>query len=189
MAYLFEIQGKIVQPTIEVLLIEPFKTIWENNEKEQSLKLFAYLEFFNSKQKTNPYKGYSAELRQRRLIEDLRLTKAEIEDPLIIQANEKIEILQKEASVTYSLYTSALKAKDELENFFNTLNMQDVNLKTGAPIYKPKEITSSLLELEKVIASLSALGKKVEEELFDSVKIRADKVISDFANPSSLNKK
>ena len=54
-------------------------------------------------------------------------------------------------------------------------------------VLKPKDVTAAMLDLDKLVTSLDVLKKKVEEDTFETVKTRANKVISPFANPDSLN--
>ena len=54
------------------------------------------------------------------------------------------------------------------------------------PVYKPKELSLAMMDVDKLTASLAALKKKVEEELFDEVKIKGQKEVSPFADPNSL---
>lgn len=189
MAFLFTVENKSVRPHDETLRIPPYKEIWERDKsknKEYALEDFTYIEFMESLLKTNPYRGYSEEDRKYVLKTDIITRNDWVEDELIAQGRKKLKSFQKEASPTYTLYLSALTAKDQLEDFFKNLDMSEKNARTGVPIYKPKDITSALLDMDKVIASLSALKKKVEEELFEEVKIKGQKELSIFADPNSL---
>lgn len=190
MAFLFNVEGKLVNPTEEVLLISPFKEIWERDitpNKIRAKEEFAYIEFMTSFLKTNPYKGYSPEVRRQKIFEEVITNEDFYEDTLIKAGMKKMEEFQKEASPTYTLYSSALNAKYKLEDFLNTFDINERNPKTGMPIMKVKEITSALLDVDKVTTSLNSLKKKVEEELYESIKTRGQKEISPFANPESLN--
>ena len=190
MSYLFKIEDKIVQPTEEALLISPFKEIWERDKskgKEIALKEFAFIEFTVSLLASNPYKGYSESIRDTVVIEDLFKGEKWIPDSLIKQGQYKFEVFQKEGSQSYPLYKSSIKAKDNLVKFLESVDLTEKNFKTGMPIYKPKELTSALLDVDKVTASLDALRKKVEEELYESAKIKGQKEISVFAKIESLN--
>ena len=60
-------------------------------------------------------------------------------------------------------------------------------MKTGAPIYKPRDITAALQDLDKTIISLQSLEKKVEDDLFETAKIKGQKEVSIFADPNILN--
>lgn len=189
MAYLFKVEGKIVQPNTETLLISPFKEIWARDKskgKESALQEFTYIEFMTSMLKSNPYKGYATEVKAK-VVKEAVITQDNWEpDELIFKGMQYIFEIQKKGSPTYTLYMSALQAKDKLERFFRTVDLDERSPKTGFPIYKPKELSSAMLDVDKLTASLAALAKKVEEELFDDIKTRGSKEISPFADPSSL---
>ncbi|MGL4330780.1 MAG: hypothetical protein ACRCSD_09315, partial [Clostridium sp.] len=84
---------------------------------------------------------------------------------------------------TYNYYMSAKVAAEKMNSFFRNFDMSMVNLKTGMPIYKPKDITSSLMDTSRVIENLNNLREKVDQEIFEQVKNRGQKVISKFADP------
>lgn len=189
MAYLFKVEDKVVKPTDEALQIPPFKEIWERDKsknKEVALQEFTYIEFMTSALKTNPYKGYSEDKKEEVIRKDVIKEESWKPDELVLQGMVKIRQFQTEGSESYSLYLSAVAAKNKLQDFFNTFNMNKVNMKTGAPIYKPRDITSALQDLDRTIVSLQSLEKKVEEDLFESAKIMGQKEISAFADPSIL---
>ena len=98
-----------------------------------------------------------------------------------------IEEFQTNGSSTYSYYIAAKRAVENMKEFFESVDINERNEK-GAPIYKPRDITSALNDTEKVLANLKALEKKVEEELYESTKNRSDKKISPFADPKSLKR-
>jgi hypothetical protein len=190
MAYLFEVQNKTVIPTTETLLTEPYKTIWERDKtekKEIAIKEFSYVEFITSMKKSNPYRQYPEEKKHEVLFEALNFDKKWKPDKYIEQAIEKLRQLQKKGSSTYSYYMAAKSAAEKMKDFFEQVDLNERNFKTGLPIYKPKDLTSALNDTEKVLGNLKALEKKVEEELYDDSKTRSQKVIGYFANPESLN--
>ena len=53
-------------------------------------------------------------------------------------------------------------------------------------VLKPKDITTAIIDLEKVSLTFENLKKKVEEDMFETVKTRANKTISIFADPNSI---
>lgn len=191
MAYLFEVVNKIVVPTDEVLQVPPFKEIWERDKspkKEVAIQEFTYMEFMTSSLATNPYRGYSEDKKEAVVRREVIKEKNWKPDKLIEEGMEKIITLQTEGSSTYSLYMSAIKAKDKLESFFNNFDMEEKNERSGNPIYKPRDITIAIQDLDKTIMSLKSLEKKVEEDLFEVAKIRGQKKISEFANPDTINR-
>ena len=190
MAYLFRVEDRVVKPNDEVLQVPPFNEIWERDKspnKEIALQEFTFIEFMTSALKTNPYRGYSEDRKAEVIKRDIIRIEGWVPDILVLKGIEKVKEFQREGSESYSLYLSALVAKNKLQDFFNTFNMNKVNMKTGAPIYKPRDITAALQDLDKTIISLQSLEKKVEDDLFETAKIKGQKEDSIFADPNILN--
>ena len=139
-----------------------------------------------SQLKSNPYKGYSEKVREVKIKEDIIIDPTWQPDYLVEQAMKKIEEFQTEGSESYTLLASALRAKEKIENFFDTFELDETTDK-GAFKLKPKDVTGAMLDLDRVVTSINTLKKKVKEDTFEAVKTRANKVISPFANPDSLN--
>ncbi len=193
MAYLFEVTSKrTVYPIVEILLVSPFKEIWKRDKsvnKEQALSEFAYIEFTTSMLKTNPYRQYP-EKRKAEIIRNAVIGDLDWEpDPLMLEAISKIEEFQKYASTTYTYYLAAKIAAEHMQEFFKAVDLNKLNENTKNPLYKPRDLTSALNDTEKVLANLKALERKVEEELYDEMKTKSNKVISFFADPESLKKR
>lgn len=180
MAYLFIVENNVAKPTDEVLLIEPYKSIWERDKSKNKIKAlneFTFIEFMVSKKKSNPYKGYDEESRFEKLCELYLGGKKP--DNLIEQGMSDLDTFQKEASETYRYYESASKAAEKLQIFFNTFDITDVNEK-GQLLYKPRDITSALNDTTKVLQNLNSLKEKVEQELFDITRTKSNKEINYF---------
>jgi len=189
MSLLFTIENKVVKPSIECLLISPFKEIWErdtNPGKFIAADELAYVEFMTSVKKSNPYRGYTLEERKRRLNKDIMKHEQYEPDELVLKAMEAVVDFQMTASPTYNYYVSAKNAIYKIQKFFDTFDLNKVNPKTGLPVYKPKEITTTLADTEKVLHNFSTLEEKVNNEIFESVKIRGAKIVSVFANRDTL---
>jgi hypothetical protein len=189
MAHLFEITGNIAYPNPETLRISPFKEIWERDKskgKEIALLEFSYIEFMVSVKKSNPFKGYGDDRREAAIMEHVIKDKKWKPDALIVEGMQLIKKIQEEASPTLQLFTSAKNSLNKLRQFLDTVDLTEVNPKTLNPIYKPKDLTSALIDLEKVMTNFNSLGQKVEEELFEETRRKAGKEISPFANPESL---
>lgn len=182
MAYLFTIENGVAVPTTEALLIEPFKTIWERDKTanhEVARKEFTYIEFMSSKKKSNPFAGYGDEDRHASLKalyfhEDWKID-SEIERGLIT-----ISEFQQAASVTYTYYQAALAAARKLQDFLTTFDMNEKSARSGAPVYKPADITKALIDTDKVLLNLDSLKNRVEQELFEQTKTKGNKAINPF---------
>lgn len=188
MALLFIIEGKVVKPYPETLLIPPFQDIWcrdDSKGKEIALKEFTYIEFMSSKFKSNPYKGYTPTERSKKIIEDCIMLEDWKPDAMVQAGIDKCEEFQTKASSNYSLLMDTLTAKENLQKLFRKIDLQERNDK-GLPVYKPKELTSAMYDVDKLATSLYNLEKKVEEELYDAVKIKGQKEVSPFADPNFM---
>ena len=190
MAFLFIVSEKTVFPNPETLLISPFKDIWKRDKSKQkymALEELAYIEFMSSMKKSNPYRQYDDKMKEKKVREAVITKKGWAPDELIREGVAKIMQFHKEASTTYNYYMGAKKAAEKMTQFFNEVDISEVNPKSFNPIYKPKDITGAINDLEKNLANLKALEKKVEEELYEETKNRSNKEISFFADPESLN--
>ena len=189
MSLLFQISNKIVTPNVETLLIPLFGKIWERDvtpDKVQAIEDFTYIEFCTSEKKSNPYSGTPLHLREAKVKKEIITREGWEEDSLIVEAKEYLKKHQEENSLAYNQYISARIGAEKLQQFFLTFDMDSRNVKTGNPLYKPKEISSSLLDVGVVTKNLVELYEKVTKDLFENVKYKGGKEISDFANPDSL---
>ena len=182
MAYLFAVENGVAKPHNEVLLISPFKEIWDRDftlDKEVATKEFTYIEFMTSKKRTNPYAGYDEDMRHDRLVEML-FTEEWKPDLLIEQACAKVVDMQKNASPTYLYYIAAVTASEKMRSFFMTFDINERNERTGNPMLKPGDITRALNDTDKVLQNLNSLKEKVEQELFEQTKTKGNKQINPF---------
>ncbi len=181
MAFLFVVEKNRVKPNPETLLIPPFSEIWERDESEgktRALTDFTYIEFMVSKKKSNPYAGYTDELREKKLQEEL-YPDGWFHDTLIEMGMAKLREFQEEASPTFAYYMDALATAENTRTFLRGINLNDKNDR-GLPIYKPKDVTSALIDTERIIQTLASLKDKVEQELFETTKTKGNKEINYF---------
>jgi len=189
MSFLFSVENKIVKPSVEALLIHPFSAIWERDPspgKVTAIQEFTYIEFMCSVKKTNVYRGYPVRERHDHLSRDIFDVGHYTPDPLVQQGMSLLDRFQKESSSTYSYYMSAKAAADKLKEFFEEFDMNEKNEKSGLPIYKPKDITNALIDTERVLQNLLSIEQKVNDEIFETIKIKGGKKVSMFADPESL---
>ncbi len=189
MSLLFTVENRIVKPYAETLLMFPFNEIWARDkdpEKLNAIEDFTYIEFVVSVKKSNPYSGYAESVRREKVKEAIIKREDWEEDDLIRQGMASLIRFQKESSMTYNYYMSAKNAAEKMQEFFNTFDINRVNEKTGNPLLKPKDITAALNDTSKVLENLSALKTKVDNELFEEIKNKGQKVITPFANPGTI---
>ena len=184
MSLLFTVENKAIIPYPETLLIFPFKEIWardKTKDKRYATEDFTYIEFVTSQKASNPYAGYSEEKRAEKVKEDIITREGWKVDNLIQAGIDNLIEFQEEASPTYTYYMACRNAAEELKNFFNTLDMSEINIKTGLPKYKPKEVTSALNDVNNITNNLHTLKTKVEQEIYEATKTKGQKIISPFA--------
>jgi len=189
MSLLFKVEKKHVTPHTETLLISPYKEIWERDRseyKDVATEELSYIEFMASVKKSNPYSGYGEAVKEAKIIQDVITQENWKPDELVIKGIEKLQEMQKEASPTYNYYMSAKTAAEKMQHFFNTFDMGDINMKTGSPVYKPRDITSALNDTSKVLQNLNDLKTKVDNEVFEATKNKGQVIVSPFANPDTL---
>lgn len=189
MAYLFKIENNMVYPNTETLLIEPFKSIWERDKtkaKNKAKEEFAYIEFMSSMKKTNPYRNYPEDRKEDIIIDAVITTPNWKPDSKIKEAIKKIQKFQTEASVTYNYLMSAKQAIESMMEFYNNVDLGERNFKTGNPIYKPRDVTSAINDIEKNMINIKNLEKKMQDELIEETRNKSDKEISWFANPETM---
>lgn len=189
MSHLFVINDKTVFPKTETLLIYPFKDIWERDSspgKEVAIQELAYIEFMVSMMKSNPFREYPEDRKDSVIRSEVIADKDWQPDELVEAGMKKIVELQTEGSLTYRYWMSNKTALEKQIEFFENVDVNERNFKTGNPIYKPKDIPDAVANAEKVLTTINALKTKVDEEIFESSKMRSDKVISPFADPNSL---
>ena len=181
---LFHIENQRAFPTVHALLIEPFKTIWEEDDspgKGESVAIFSYIELVCNPKKSNPFSGYSE-------IERPSKVKLEIwgdenyKHPQFQQIINGVITYKKlliEASPTYELYIAALNAADKLKDYLNTIDLTE-RTNAGTAVTKPADITRALKEVPDVMRSLQNLKDKVNSELEESNKTRNQREIGIF---------
>lgn len=183
MAHLFILENNIAKPNTETLLLEPFKTIWERDKtknKEKAIREFTYIEFMTSALKSNPFREYPED-KKHSVISEHIFKEDYKPDKLVKDGINFIVKLQEEASTTYIFWLANKRVIEKQIDFLNNLDPNERNFKTGSPLYKPKDIPDAVAQSEKALSTINALKKKVEEELFDTVKTKGQKEISPFA--------
>lgn len=188
-SYLFTVEDSLVRPTTEALLTSPFREIWERDEspkKGHAIREFSYIEFMVSMKGSNPYKNYAEGVKEMKIIEGVFRGEEFAPDELVKAGIAFLQDVQKNGSRTYQYFMSSRAAVKKIQDYFNDFDMNDVNERTGNPLWKPKDITNALKDTDDVSGKLDKLEKKVEEELFDVVVTKANKEISQFADPDLM---
>lgn len=183
MSLLFQVHNNRAVPNTETILIEPFKTIWERDtskDKALALKELSICEFMASEKASNPFRGYAPDDKLPAILKQIPMEPDWELDLKCKLAIKVINDLQKEASSSFSYLKTARRAAEELKNFFLTFDMNERNERNGAPIFKPKDITTALKDTDDIVTNMMKLEKKVHEEIIEMVRTRGGNIISEF---------
>lgn len=180
---LFSIENGIVIPFPETTIISPFKEIWERDttrKKDIATKEYAYIEFSCSYKKSNPYIGYPEDVRGKKIIEGLFKDNPDwLPDELVTQGIAAYKDFQNQASPSIRFYEAALTGVEKLQEYYLNLDMKKVN-KQGTPVNKPSDVARGLSLTGAVLQNLENLRERVEQELFESNKVRGNRTVNPF---------
>lgn len=184
---MFNIVNGNVIPNPETLAIWPFSQINDRDptpHKERASQDWKFIEFYCSPKKTNPFGGYpSGIVRRDKIVANIRKIEPDYNietDELILAAIDQYMEFWNSASPSLAYYNSNLKALKQMENFFNNLDMEKINIKTGMPMYKPKEITSAIADAKTTLTALNSIKDQVDQELYDTTKTKSNRTINHF---------
>lgn len=179
---LFEVINGYAVPSVHALLIEPFRSMWEEDASDNnvdSIKAFTYIELVCSPKKSNPFIGYSEEDRPRKVKKQVW---GDEDYPLntdIILATIKYKELLSESSPSYDLYISAVNAVQKLRIFLDGFN-PDERVNAGYLVMKPGDITRALKDLDDVGKNMEFARDRVHTELIQSAKTRNQREIGEY---------
>ena len=182
MVNIFILEDNIVKPNPELLLLSPFKEIWENDrspKKEYALKEFGVVEFFMSVKKSNPFRGYLDDDERMEKITSRLFTTPYTPSPLVLEAIELYRIFLTDASSSYRLFISMRKTAETLRMFLETIDMDAMNSR-GLPLYKAGEVIAAAEKMQSLNKSLQLLEATVNQELTDTIKTKANREINPF---------
>lgn len=179
---LLEIVGRHVFPSVHALRIEPFKSMWENDnspDKEECLKIFTYIEFVCSPKKSNPYFGFKPEERPPHVKHEV------FGDPdyptthdMLTGCMKYMELLRN-SSPSFAILEDSLTTAEKLRTFLKTTD-PGTRTDNGSLLLKPRDIASGLKEIPTMVLSLEETWKKVQTELIEDSKTRNNREIGEY---------
>jgi hypothetical protein len=182
MVEIFEVHNSFVKPVKELLLISPFKEIWDRDttkHKDNAIREFSYVYFVVSPKKNNPYSGYKEDERESKVIKGLWKDESWEPDTLIFNAIETYNQWLSDASPSMRYFKAVKAGIEETINFFQSVDFSERNDK-GLPVYKIGEVIAALKSANEVLRSMSDLQERVEQEIYESSKTKAGKEINQF---------
>lgn len=174
---LFTVVDNNVHPTEEALNTYPYDEIWTRDttpKKDLALREYAYIEFMCSPLPTNNFYGYVDEVvRSEKIIENKfsRDYPNWEPDQLVMTGLDQFKEFLTNAAPNLIYYESNRIAQHRLSLWLRNINPDEVNDR-GAPRYKPKDITSALMDCDTVMQRLDGMEKTVNQQLFDKTKTK-----------------
>lgn len=175
----FKIENGIVKPSPEILLVYPFSEIWlrdKSKKKSQAILEFSYIVFLKSHKRENPFSGYDENIRESKIIESI-FKKEFIPDDLVLEACKMIDEFEENASPSLRFYKANTKALNTLTEFLQEVDLDERD-ERGKLIHNPNNIQRILDNAPKTLSGHQELKKKIQQELFESSKTRANKSIN-----------
>lgn len=180
---LFTVDNGIVIPNTYTLLIHPFSDIWERDvseRKEIASAEYSYIEFLCSFAKTNVYAGLPEETKEIKVRENiLRKFPDWTPDDMITEGILVYCMFRDEGSPTLRFYLAALEGADKVQTYYKTVDLNE-RAKNGMLVHKASDIVRTLSQSSQVMNNLELLRVKVQQELFESNKIRANRIVNHF---------
>lgn len=181
---MFSAEDNAVLPWEFTLQIYPFGEMWERDKsehKEVCGREFAYIFFYCSLRKDNPYKGYIDDTeRHEKIVEGLYHDFPDWQpDALVKDGILAYEDYQENASQSLKYYKSVRKALDTLRQYWETLDMTKTT-KTGMLVNKPSDVARGIEQTSSLLVKLADLEGKVQQELLTDSKTRGNRVINHF---------
>lgn len=180
---LLELVGDHVFPTVHILMIEPFKSMWENDRSdnhENCLKDFSYIEFMCSPKKSNPYFGYTdIEMREKVVKKEVYKDENYSISSDILLGTMKYNELLANSSPSFPLLNDAIAGAEKNRVWCKDFDL-DERTPNGAAVLKPADINRALKEIPSIVRLLEDTRDKVNKELAEASKTRRDREINHF---------
>lgn len=180
---LFSVDGVVISPCENTLLIHPFGEIWRRDttaHKDMASKEFEYIEFLCSFKKSNPYAGYADEIKEMKVRQSVFHDIPDWQpDDLVNEAIAVYCSFRDEASPSLRFYLSNLHGAEKLQQYYMDIDMTRVT-RAGILVNKPSDVARGLTQATAVLQTLETLKVKVQQELFENGKLRANRTVNHF---------
>ena len=124
----------------------------------------------------SPYADDPDQDRHKYCLQDAELTEEDFEDSVFRAACRKYDELQN-SSRSLRLIKAAQGIVDKVTVYFDTLDLDERNPVTQAPIFKTKDVLAEMQNVDKVLDALKNLEDKYKKEIEgDKADIRGDAI-------------
>jgi len=168
--FIMDSSENLVINKIEILLVPEFAALWEPMHNRASYdkngynrikanKEFRYI--FMALDWDSPYKNMNEQLRKNTAIEESGLTPEELNDPKLIAAAKKYELMQ--ITPQARLLKSTYRLLDEMSLYNELLDLQE-RKEDGTYVTDAKKAGDGMANLPKILASLESLELVVKKQ-------------------------
>lgn len=163
-----------VQPTPEILMVNPFNVIWDRSDKEYALKELAFIVFCEDRSKTNPYR----DLEEKDVIVEVFDGQEYTPDEVVQYARQKIRDIH-ESSKYYKSMAAAQKGLETLRTYLEKVDL-DERTNSGGMVHDPNKVSKAIQDMPANMESLSKMENMVASENFVTTKTTKDRKQSMF---------
>lgn len=162
---MFTLAGNVVSVEPSVLLLDPFKAIWERHEdKDEALREFAYVYFMVSPRRENVFAGYSPEVREQKVNDHLFGRKFK-PDKLVKEAMEFYEDYLINGSIAMRLYQANVKNIESMINYLNDVDYAErTNDGKGTLVHNIDRNKKIAEDSAKILEGLQKLEQQIYKE-------------------------
>jgi hypothetical protein len=181
---LFKREGNDVIFDPVALTIPEWRAIWDRDttkDKEIAYQEIKYMYFMSEQLKEkNPYVDYTPGIKEKVIIKDHIRVPGWEADSLVKSAIKKYLDFQEETNGNLRLLNALVKTREKLTKFFNEIDVDERDEKTGKPIYKVGDIMKASKEAESMFTTIEKLDEKIRRESMKEKKGKAATNASDF---------
>jgi hypothetical protein len=162
---IFELESNYPILQAELLVVPEFKKIWDRDKtkgKDKAKTELAYIYFMLDVK--SAYLAYSEEKMEKKICQDLFGKDSYTPDQDLVKAMARFQEFAETPST--GLLKDARTSVNEVRKFLRTVDLSERN-RMGMPVYKPKEVTSALTDLDKVVDNLQKLEERVSREDYE----------------------
>jgi len=150
----------------ETLLVPEFKVLWDRDQVA-SIKLLKFIWFYCDTK--SPCSTFEASLRLSESILNSELEVDYTPDREVLQAIAKYESYD---SIATRMLKSTYRACNELINYFNTVDLTQLDPRSGKPIYSAKELQGNIKQTADLLSGLRKLEEQVRSEQLNQATMR-----------------
>lgn len=163
----FDVHDLVAVPTAQLLAIPDYAEISDRDhslKKERAVREFSFIFFMVSMTRQNPFRAYNEGVKSQKIIERLFPEENWTPDAVVIRQCKQYKRDIEMSLMTYSMIVSSKIAIEKVKYFYENVDLDERNTRTGSLLYKPKDVTGAIRESIDLMRQLTDLEKKITEE-------------------------